>query len=195
MKQLSSISRFRLENPDQGYVEEVTCFFNLLGLRTGHFWSTADYILWATDRQREYQRLTAHAYKKVDDFWVAFSRWLKDQVAGDIYILYQANLHPEYRAPLSALKKMGLNADDRHYDIAWSGKLDDGIELPDLESRFKEADDMPKGFSVQPIAVGDVIVIRRNGKRSAWFRDTDGFVKLPDFERQKWGDAKVGKMK
>lgn len=195
MKQLSPISRFRLENPNQGYVEEVNCFFNLLGLHAGHFWSTADYIQWATDRQREYQILAAQAHRKQDDFWVAFSRWLKDQVSGDIYILYQANSHPEYRAPLSALKKMGLNADDRHYDIAWSGKLDDGIELPDLESRLKDPNNVPKGLRVQPLAVGDVIIIRRSGKRSSWFRDTDGFVKLSNFERQKWGDDKEGKKK
>lgn len=188
MKQLFPISRTRLENPDQGYVGEVTCFFDLLGLRAGHFWSTADYIKWATDRQREFHILMSQAKKKQDDFWVAFSGWLKEQVAGDIYILYQADPYSSYRCPLSALKKMGLNADDRHYDIAWSGSLDDGAELQDLEARFRN--DMPVGFNGRPLGVGDVIVIRRNGKRSAWFRDTEGFVRLPGFEIQKWGDSK-----
>jgi len=189
MKQLSKIYRSRLMDSENRYVHEVLCFFQLLGLREGNYWSTSDYMNWLTNRQREFQVEITKRKMNVPQFWPAFSAWLDEEVAGDTYILYHSDDEVRQGATLKALKKMGLVVNDLHYTIAWSGKLENDMSLETLVKEFNA--DFPSGYHGHKIDIGDVLVINQQGKRSAWYLNGDGFVRLNGFGRQKWGDKNL----
>lgn len=181
MKELSIISKRRLMG-EPGYVHGVKCYFNLMGLATGQLWSTTDYMNWLTDRQNEFRTHMRKDQEHPNDFWGAFDTWLSDQVSGDTYVLYQPAV--EFAVPLSALKKWGLSANDTRYNIVWSGKLKPDMLAQGIADELVKA--RPAAYKGRAVAVGDVIVLSRDGHRTAWFYDTDGLVQINGFEKLKW---------
>ena len=182
MRELSIVSSSRLSG-ESGYVHGVKCYFRLMGLRAGNFWSTMDYMNWMTTRQNEFRDMIQQNHERVDDFWSAFDKWLDDQVEGNTYTLYQPTI--EFAVPLSALKKWGLSASDTRYDFMWSGKLKPDIATAqEIASEFNK--NRPATFKGRDISIGDVIVLSLSGVRTAWFYDTDGFVQIHGFERLRW---------
>ncbi|WP_289026668.1 YodL domain-containing protein [uncultured Flavonifractor sp.] len=183
MRELSIISARRLGCGDGGYIGLVRCFFKLLGLRAGHNWSTSDYMAWVTIQQNVFYAGLREKKEKPGDFWTAFGQWLEKQVSGDSYILYKPG-SSQYQAPLDTLRKWGLAPDDRNYVIAWSAPLAAGLDAAAVAEEF--ASNKPCVYDGEGPCVGDVIVLSQAGKRTAWFRDADGFVKLNGFEKVRW---------
>ena len=183
MRELSIISARRLKESVDGYIPGVRCFFALLGLRAGNYWSTLDYMEWLTTQQDEFYRMLRRSGDKPEDFWVAFDNWLTERVSGDSYIVYKPRT-AQHQAPLSALKKWGISVEDRNYSIVWSAPLTAGQDPFMVLAELKQ-----NGFGCakcKAAEIGDIIVLSQEGKRTAWFFDTHGFVKLRGFEKMKW---------
>ena len=187
-REVAFITRQRLEDNEHGYIAPARCYFNALGLHPANMWSPMDYMDWISDRQKEYNALTRAFCKKPEDFWESFNEWLAEQTSGPTYVLYQPE-NEHFNAPLSAWKKWGLIVYDYYYEVAWSGKLE---EIPEDMDTFaaKFNEDLPKTFNRHPIKIGDVIVVSDGKKRAAWFNDTNGFVRIPNFERVRWQTKK-----
>lgn len=184
MRELSIISAQRLNGAGgTGYITGVRCFFTLLGLRAGNYWSTLDYMEWLSIQQKEFCRTLRRSGEKPEDFWMAFDHWLEERVSGDSYIIYKP-LIAQHQAPLSALKKWGLSVDDRNYKIVWSSPLDPEQDDIATLDHLKQAG--YEDAACRSVEVGDIIVLSQGGKRAAWFLDTHGFVKLRGFEKMKW---------
>ena len=190
MKELSVISTKRVEDRENGYVLGARCFFKLMGLVPGHRWSTLDYMAWLTDRQKEFRAKLRKTGEHPEDFWEAFNFWLENQVDGDTYVVYQPVNH-EFNAPLAGLKKWGLTAMDARYEIMWSGKLEPEMTAQSIADNIN--DNRPVGYRGRTVAIGDVIVLSRGGKRMSWFFDNTGFVEIQNFERQKRPEIKLDK--
>lgn len=183
-REIAFITRQRMEDNEHGYITPARCYFNALGLCPSNMWSPLDYMDWISDRQKEYNALTRAFCKKPEDFWESFNEWLIEQTSGSTYVLYQPEKE-HFNAPLAAWKKWGLTVYDYYYEIAWSGKLEKIPEnMDDFAAKFNS--DPPKTFGRHPIKIGDVIVVSDGKKRAAWFYDTGGFVRIPNFERVRW---------
>jgi len=140
---------------------------------------------WLDDRQVQYRseiRNKPHSNRM--DYWEAFNAWLTEQVDGDTYVIYQPS--EEFRGPLSSLRKWGLPAKDSRYKLRWSGKLKPNQTAQDVVDSMIQS--RPEGYTGCKPDVGDVVVLSQHGSRTAWYWDTDGFVKISGFEVLKWGD-------
>ena len=71
--------------------------------------------------------------------------------------------------------------DDRMYHPTWGGPLRPNakVETAAQYARYQ-----------QNVMLGDVIVLRQGHKRTAWFLDSSGWVKIKGFDRSRWGDNK-----
>lgn len=178
MKALSLITAARLDNHDGGYIPGIRSYFKLMDLHAGHYWSTVDYMRWIDIHQSAFHERLKQRDERPASFYPAFYRWLNDRYYGDCYIIYTPS-SDQYRAPLSALKKWGLAVDDRMYHPSWGGPLRPGakVETAAQYARYQ-----------QNVLPGDVIVLRQGHKRTAWFLDNSGWVKLKGFDRSRWGD-------
>lgn len=70
-----------------------------------------------------------------------------------------------------------LNADD--YQIVFSGMLGNGLTLDNIFD-LHNGDTRPLSTKIRSLSVSDIIVLHQNGKDSAHFVDSIGFVELPD---------------
>ena len=98
----------------------------------------------------------------------------------DAYSVYQ--LKPcmeEFRfEPYYRIEKSGHNLTVEDYDMIYTDKRN-GETLDDIYIRFNI--DHPKDYVGYSLSVSDVIVLVENGERTAYFVDSVGFKKLPDF--------------
>lgn len=181
MKALSLITAARLNDLNGGYIQDVRSYFKLMDLRAGQYWSTADYMRWIDLHQSVFQERLRRRDEHPASFWAAFHRWLNDRYVGDSYIVF-APMSNQYKTSLSALKRWGVPVDDREYNPIWSGPLKEGMDIEEAARYAKYH---------YEISVGDVIVLKHGHRRTAWFLDNSGFVKIKGFERSRWGDNKA----
>ena len=101
------------------------------------------------------------------------------------YELYQLNLREDpslldrYGRSTVSLKKQGYSIDPKHYQKVYQGQVEGDTEsvLDRLFSLFtvlKPFDD----YQGMPMAVSDIVVLRRFNKRFAFYCDDFGFEKL-----------------
>lgn len=76
------------------------------------------------------------------------------------------------------------------YQLAYKGKLEQGMTL-DAIFALHNADERPNAKTMRSASVSDVIVMERDGKKSAHYIDSAGFKGIPQFlgqEKQKHKD-------
>ncbi|WP_244324544.1 DUF3849 domain-containing protein [Sporofaciens musculi] len=84
---------------------------------------------------------------------------------------------------MEAIKKDGLEVDGADYSLIYGGrlKLSDDLESVRTEITFS----LPEGYTGHYPTTGDVMVMNRKGKVTAYFLDTYGPVELPSFIEQR----------
>lgn len=107
----------------------------------------------------------------------------------DCYGIYQVRNSVEYHtlrfASLAELQHMDQNVSKDHYDLVYTGNLpekdsrDTSQILEDLYVRFNL--DHPEDFQGHSMSISDVVILKQNGRMTAWYTDSFGFEKLPDF--------------
>ena len=78
-----------------------------------------------------------------------------------------------------SLKKHGLYIDRENYDRVYRGRLREGETLEDIYQRFNT--DHPEDFRGHSLSVSDIICVKSNGTTAAYYVDSFGFTKVPDF--------------
>ena len=78
-----------------------------------------------------------------------------------------------------SLKKHGLYIDRENYDRVYRGRLREGETLEDIYRRFNI--DHPEDFRGHSLSVSDIICVKSNGTTAAYYVDTVGFTRVPDF--------------
>lgn len=111
------------------------------------------------------------------------------QNSRDCYGIYQVKSDAEYRklrfASLAELQRTGQSVNKDHYDLVYTGNLPekesrDTLQiLEKLYVRFNL--DHPEDFQGHSMSVSDVVVLKQKGRMTAWYTDSFGFEKLPDF--------------
>lgn len=77
------------------------------------------------------------------------------------------------------LKKNGLYIDRENYDRVYRGRLREGETLDDIYQRFNI--DHPADFRGHSLSVSDIICVKSNGTTAAYYVDSVGFTRVPDF--------------
>ena len=96
----------------------------------------------------------------------------------------------DYRfADLSELRERGLNVERGNYNVVYSGKLENGVTLEDIYTKFNV--DIPNDFRGHSLSVGDVIEISKDGKTAAHYVDGYGFEEIPDFSIERTENRKA----
>lgn len=86
----------------------------------------------------------------------------------------------DYRfASLSDLQQRGLYVDRENYRTVYRGRLKDGETLEDIYTKFNV--NHPTDFRGHSLSVGDIVVIRQDGKPTAHYVDSVGFEEVRDF--------------
>ena len=116
--------------------------------------------------------------------------WDKEKLSAIVeptYSIYQLKSGDDLRdyrfADMSELRDRGLTVDRDNYNKVYSGRLNDGETLDDLYTKFNV--NRPEDFNGHSMSVGDVIVIRQDGKQTAHYVDGAGFEEIPDFSLEK----------
>lgn len=78
-----------------------------------------------------------------------------------------------------SLKKHGLYIDRENYDRVYRGRLREGETLDDIYKRFNV--DHPEDFRGHSLSVSDIICVKSNDTTAAYYVDSFGFTKVPDF--------------
>ena len=117
--------------------------------------------------------------------------------ASDRYGIYQLKDSPELRdfrfAGTLDLLKMGLLSDDfreiqpGNYNLVYAGELSDidgYSQREKLDAVFlKFNTDHPADYKGHSLSVSDIVVLHKDGRNSAHFVDSVGFMELPEFIR------------
>lgn len=77
------------------------------------------------------------------------------------------------------LKAAGKTVDKDNYELVYSGKLEEGMGLEDLYTKFNI--DHPEDFRGHSMSVSDVVVIKDVAGEHAHFVDSFGFTEVPEF--------------
>ncbi len=105
----------------------------------------------------------------------------------DCYALFQINEDTKGRdyflLSMETIKEDGLEVDGSDYSLIYGGrlKLGDNLESVRTEITFS----LPEGYTGHYPTVGDVMVMNRKGKVTAYFLDDYGPVELPGFIEQR----------
>ena len=172
------VSARRLNDPANGYIPGVRCFFKLLGLHAGQYWSPTEYMGWLEIQQKRFFTCRRKVKNAHVDQWAEFDHWLEDQVNQDSYIIYK----PKWEMDFNSCKQ-GLSIDDRNYSIIWSAPLEPNQQVCSLVSEFNRRP--PAAFPGNAISAGDVVVLIQHGFRYAWLVEAADFKPLFDFEKFK----------
>ena len=68
------------------------------------------------------------------------------------------------------------------YQRSYAGMYAKGNSLEHLVEKHSRYD--PSSYLVRPVSVGNVVVLTRGGKKTAYYADVDGFHEAPDFLMQ-----------
>ena len=70
----------------------------------------------------------------------------------------------------------------KNYSRVYAGMYAKGNSLEHLVEKHSRYD--PSSYLVRPVSVGNVVVLTRGGKKTAYYADVDGFHEAPDFLMQ-----------
>lgn len=106
-----------------------------------------------------------------------------DDITQPIVEIYQLNDDENLRdyrfVSLEQLHKDGHNVESENYKPVYSFNLKNGETLEDIYDKFNIS--RPDDFKGHSLSMGDIIVIKQNGKTTAHYVDRIGFAEVPEF--------------
>lgn len=131
-----------------------------------------------TDIAREFLSDSESFYSRYDDVSAKLSALVEPRYG--IFQLKDGEKLRDYRfESADRLKKNGLYIDRENYDRVYRGRLKEGETLDDIYKRFNV--DHPEDFRGHSLSVSDIICVKSNGTTAAYYVDSFGFTKVPDF--------------
>lgn len=131
-----------------------------------------------TDIAREFLSDSESFYSRYDDVSAKLSALVEPRYG--IFQLKDGEELRDYRfESADRLKKNGLYIDRENYDRVYRGRLKEGETLDDIYKRFNV--DHPEDFRGHSLSVSDIICVKSNGTTAAYYVDSFGFTKVPDF--------------
>ncbi len=114
---------------------------------------------------------------------------VEKQVKG-IYKIYQLpdgeNYHGIRFESKETLEKEGVQLNHEDYELVYESEIDDFKGNATLEALFTQFNaNHPADFTGHSLSVSDVIVISADGKESAYYCNSIGFVEMPEFFKEK----------
>ncbi|MDL2301089.1 DUF4316 domain-containing protein [Lachnospiraceae bacterium OttesenSCG-928-D06] len=79
---------------------------------------------------------------------------------------------------LDHLNEYGLEVNARNYDLVYTGHLK-GMSLDDIFEKFNL--NRPNDFKGHSLSVSDIVVLKQDGKETAYYVDWIGFKEVPEF--------------
>ena len=106
-----------------------------------------------------------------------------EEKSQDTYKIYQLKSDDElwqyHFENLESLKAHDLKVEGKNYDLKYEGEWTEGMHLEGIYTKFNI--DRPEDFTGHSLSVGDIVVLNRDGKETAHFVDSVGFVEVPEF--------------
>jgi len=101
----------------------------------------------------------------------------------DTYKIYQLKSDDElwqyHFENLESLKAHDLKVEGKNYELKYEGEWTEDMHLEGIYTKFNI--DRPEDFTGHSLSVGDIVVLNRDGKETAHFVDSVGFVEVPEF--------------
>ncbi len=139
-----------------------------------------------------HSELTAEEQRIFDDFKAQHPIHTYDDVekAQGTFKIYQLPSGEKYHGvrfeDMEQLKKDGVQLNHDDYELVYEGEVGEFRGNATLEALYTQFNtDHPEDFSGHSLSVSDVIVISVDGKDTAYFCDSFGFTKMPEFFREK----------
>ena len=108
---------------------------------------------------------------------------VSEEKSHDTYQIYQLKSDDElwqyHFENLESLKAHDLKVEGKNYELKYEGEWTEGMHLEEIYTKFNM--DRPKDFTGHSLSVGDVVVLNLDGKETAHFVDSVGFVEVPEF--------------
>lgn len=113
--------------------------------------------------------------------------FLKPSAEYGRYAIYQINedaVKENYLfMNLKLVKSKGIEVRGEDYSLVYGGKLPEDITLEMLYEKFNIS--RPEGLRGHSLSVSDVVVTNRGGEVNAYYVDSFGYAKLPEFVKQR----------
>ena len=101
----------------------------------------------------------------------------------DTYKIYQLKSDDElwqyHFENMESLKDHDLKVEGKNYELKYEGEWTEGMHLEGIYTKFNI--DRPEDFTGHSLSVGDIVVLNRDGKETAHFVDSVGFVEVAEF--------------
>ena len=108
---------------------------------------------------------------------------VSEEKSNDTYKIYQLKSDDElwqyHFESLESLKAHDLKVEGKNYELKYEGEWTEGMQLEGIYAKFNI--DRPEDFTGHSLSVGDIVVLNRDGKETAHFVDSVGFVEVPEF--------------
>ncbi len=108
---------------------------------------------------------------------------VSEKKSNDTYQIYQLKSDDElwqyHFENLESLKDHDLKVEGKNYELKYEGEWTEGMHLDGIYAKFNI--DRPEDFTGHSLSVGDIVVLNRDGKETAHFVDSVGFVEVPEF--------------
>ena len=108
---------------------------------------------------------------------------VSEEKSNDTYKIYQLKSDDElwqyHFENLESLKAHDLKVEGKNYELKYEGEWTEGMHLEGIYTKFNI--DRPEDFTGHSLSVGDIVVLNRDGKETAHFVDSVGFVEVPEF--------------
>ena len=108
---------------------------------------------------------------------------VSEEKSQDTYRIYQLKSDDElwqyHFESLESLKAHDLKVEGKNYELKYEGEWTEGMHLEGIYTKFNI--DRPEDFTGHSLSVGDIVVLNRDGKETAHFVDSVGFVEVPEF--------------
>lgn len=108
---------------------------------------------------------------------------VSEKKSNDTYQIYQLKSDDElwqyHFENLESLKDHDLKVEGKNYELKYEGEWTEGMHLDGIYAKFNI--DRPEDFTGHSLSVGDIVVLNRDGKETANFVDSVGFVEVPEF--------------
>lgn len=108
---------------------------------------------------------------------------VSEEKSHDTYQIYQLKSDDElwqyHFENLESLKAHDLKVEGKNYELKYEGEWTEGMHLEEIYTKFNM--NRPEDFTGHSLSVGDVVVLNLDGKETAHFVDSVGFVEVPEF--------------
>lgn len=106
-----------------------------------------------------------------------------EEKSNNTYRIYQLKSDDElwqyHFENLESLKDHDLKVEGKNYELKYEGEWKEGMHLEGIYTKFNI--DRPEDFTGHSLSVSDIVVLNRDGKETAHFVDSVGFVEVPEF--------------